>query len=85
MTNLSFRLPLPRVRSGADPSEASPASGGILRRIVEVLAQAKRRRAEREIAALFARRGGALTGVPDAGLVPGRHRSEALRPAGGRP
>ena len=85
MTNLSFRLPLPRVRSDGDRSEAAPASGGILRRIVEALAQAKRRRAEREIAALIARRGGSLTGVPAADMAPDRHRSEALPPAGGRP
>ncbi len=85
MTNVSFRLPLPRVRPDADRSEASPASGGILRRIVDVLAQAKRRRAEREIAALIARRGGSLTGVPAADRVPDSHRAQALPPAGGRP
>ncbi len=68
---LSFRSSLSRSLSGPAAHHSStqqPVRSGLFRRIVEAVAQANQRRAERVIAAYVARNGGKLTDSLERGI-----------------
>ena len=68
---LPFRSSLPRTPSGPAANRSSvqqPVRPGLFRRILEAVAQANQRRAERVIAAYVARNGGKLTDSLERGI-----------------